>query len=278
MSAHVDRIDTSPEEIADALGIHRPTPEQAAVIAGPTEPTLVLAGAGAGKTETMAARVVWLVANGYARPSEIPGLTFTRKAAQQLSRRIRRRLDALARSPLCIGPGTDPRIAESIRTEDPQISTYHAFAGTLLGSYGLLVPVEPDSRLLTETAAFQLAHDVVSRWESPLTTTSGSAAVTRSVMALAGQLSDHLVTTDDLRTHPDLISTLIATLPGGPRQKEAPTEWLAKTATIQGHRDELADLLDAAAPRMRAETAPGDGAQLAPAAPGGSGSGGHRGR
>jgi DNA helicase-2/ATP-dependent DNA helicase PcrA len=30
----------------------------------------VIAGAGAGKTETMAARVVWLVANGYARPGE----------------------------------------------------------------------------------------------------------------------------------------------------------------------------------------------------------------
>ena len=97
MTASID-----PAAIADALGIHRPTPEQAEVIAGPTEPTLVLAGAGAGKTETMAARVVWLVANGYARPGEILGLTFTRKAAQQLSRRIRRRLDALARSALCL--------------------------------------------------------------------------------------------------------------------------------------------------------------------------------
>ena len=38
----------TPEQIADALGIHRPTPEQAEVIAGPAEPTLVLAGAGAG--------------------------------------------------------------------------------------------------------------------------------------------------------------------------------------------------------------------------------------
>ena len=128
----------TPDQIADALGIHRPTPEQAEVISGPTEPTLVLAGAGAGKTETMAARVVWLVANGYARPGEILGLTFTRKAAQQLSSRIRRRLEALARSQLCSGPGSAPGIAEAIRTEDPQISTYHAFAGTLLGSYGLL--------------------------------------------------------------------------------------------------------------------------------------------
>ncbi|WP_285172442.1 UvrD-helicase domain-containing protein, partial [Mycobacterium tuberculosis] len=59
-------------------------------------PLLVVAGAGAGKTETMAARVVWLVANGYARPDEILGLTLTRKAAQELGKRIRDRLGTLA--------------------------------------------------------------------------------------------------------------------------------------------------------------------------------------
>ncbi len=48
----------SPADIADALGLHPPTPEQAAVIASPAAPALVVAGAGAGKTETMAARVV----------------------------------------------------------------------------------------------------------------------------------------------------------------------------------------------------------------------------
>ena len=46
-----------------------PTPEQTAVIEAPLEPLLVVAGAGSGKTETMAARVVWLVANGIVRPS-----------------------------------------------------------------------------------------------------------------------------------------------------------------------------------------------------------------
>src|SRR5690625_664982 len=144
--------------------------------------TTLFRSAGAGKTETMAARVVWLVANGYARPGEILGLTFTRKAAQQLSRRIRRRLAALARSPLCTGPAGNGQIAEAIRVEDPQISTYHAFAGTMLGTYGLLLPVEPDSRLLTPTAAFQLAYEVVARWEGPLTTRSGAARVTRDVL------------------------------------------------------------------------------------------------
>ena len=41
----------------------------------------VIAGAGSGKSETMAARLVWLVANGLVRPDRVLGLTFTRKAA-----------------------------------------------------------------------------------------------------------------------------------------------------------------------------------------------------
>ena len=86
----------SPAELSDALGLFAPTAEQAAVIAAPPGPLVVIAGAGAGKTETMAARVVWLVANGYARPDEVLGLTFTRKAAGQLLRRVRTRLARLA--------------------------------------------------------------------------------------------------------------------------------------------------------------------------------------
>ena len=49
--------------IAAALGQFPPTSEQTAVIEAPLAPALVVAGAGSGKTETMAARVVWLVAN-----------------------------------------------------------------------------------------------------------------------------------------------------------------------------------------------------------------------
>ena len=63
---------------------HVPTAEQVAVIEAPLEPLLVVAGAGSGKTETMAARVVWLVANGFVQPEEVLGLTFTRKAAGEL--------------------------------------------------------------------------------------------------------------------------------------------------------------------------------------------------
>ena len=93
----------SPTELAGALGLHPPTDEQAAVIAAPPGPLVVIAGAGAGKTETMAARVVWLVANGYADPGQVLGLTFTRKAAGQLLRRVRSRLARLAGAGLVPG-------------------------------------------------------------------------------------------------------------------------------------------------------------------------------
>ncbi len=76
----------------DLLSLHPPTPEQAAVIESPLAPAVVIAGAGSGKTETMAARVVWLVANRLVRPDQVLGLTFTRKAAAELGKRIRRRL------------------------------------------------------------------------------------------------------------------------------------------------------------------------------------------
>src|SRR3954464_8156524 len=90
----------TPRVLAVALGLPPPTDEQAAVIAAPALPALVVAGAGAGKTETMAARGVWLVATGQVLPEQVLGLTFTRKAAQQLGLRVRTRLRRLAGSRL----------------------------------------------------------------------------------------------------------------------------------------------------------------------------------
>ena len=74
-----------------------PTAEQSRIISSPLAPRLVIAGAGSGKTATMADRVVWLVANGWVRPEEVLGVTFTRKAAGELATRIRAKLAALQR-------------------------------------------------------------------------------------------------------------------------------------------------------------------------------------
>src|SRR4029453_10972251 len=69
----------TPTELARLLRLPAPTPEQAAIIAAPVEPVLVVAGAGSGKTETMASGGGWLVANGDAHPDQSPGVSLTLK-------------------------------------------------------------------------------------------------------------------------------------------------------------------------------------------------------
>src|SRR3712207_2764602 len=119
----------TPQALAATLGLPPPTEEQAAVIAAPARPALVVAGAGAGKTETMAARVVWLVATGEVLPEQVLGLTFTRKAAQQLGARVRSRLRRLAGSRLLdeIDPSGERRGAGL--PAGPGGSPYPTYAG-----------------------------------------------------------------------------------------------------------------------------------------------------
>ena len=102
----------SPAQLAMLLGLPEPTGEQAAVIAAPLEPLAVIAGAGSGKSETMAARLVWLVANGMVAPERVLGLTFTRKAAAELGQRVRTRLAGLRRAGLAGGPAAPPGPAQ----------------------------------------------------------------------------------------------------------------------------------------------------------------------
>ena len=94
-----------PGQLARLLGLPEPTAEQAEVISAPLEPLAVIAGAGSGKSETMAARLVWLVANGMVRPERVLGLTFTRKAAAELGQRVRARLAGLRRAGLDVTGG-----------------------------------------------------------------------------------------------------------------------------------------------------------------------------
>lgn len=115
----------SARDIADLLGRPSPTDEQVAVIEAPLEPVLVVAGAGSGKTETMAARVVWLIANGLVEPEDVLGLTFTRKAAGELSSRVQARLGQLARAQ---GRST----ADLDLLARPTIATYNAYAASLV--------------------------------------------------------------------------------------------------------------------------------------------------
>ncbi|MFR9732149.1 ATP-dependent helicase [Saccharopolyspora sp. MS10] len=245
----------SPQRIAQGLGLHPPTPEQAAVIAAPAEPALVVAGAGAGKTETMAARVVWLVANGFVTPEHVLGLTFTRKAARQLADRVRARLRRLAGSGLLDEVDPGGALRAQVLAEEPTVLTYHAYAGRLVGEHGLRIPVEPGARLLTETAAWQLAHRVVSTWTEDLDTDKVPVTVTGYLLSLAGELAEHLVTPDRLHEHAERLCRLIEDAPRAKRQRAELPKDLAKIIAAQRLRAALLPLLDAYQQRKRREAA-----------------------
>nr|WP_307817606.1 UvrD-helicase domain-containing protein [Nocardia acididurans] len=256
----------TPRQLADALGLPPPTDEQAAVISAPPGPTLVVAGAGAGKTETMAARVVWMVANGVVEPDQVLGLTFTRKAAQQLTTRIRTRLARLAGAPLVRDIDPTGRLRALLTGSEPEISTYHSYAGRLLTEYGLLLPVEPTATLLTQTQLWQLAYRVVSTWDGDLDTDRSPVGVTEAVLALSGQLAEHLVEPHQLASAHRELERLVHTLPAGPRQKGGPKKALLDLLQVQHERIALLPLVDHLHQELRRRGALDFGAQMSLAA------------
>ncbi len=191
-------IDT-PEQLRDLLGVDWTfSDQQFAAITAPLEPAVVIAGAGSGKTAVMAARVVWLVATGRVAPSQILGLTFTTKATAELQKRIR---DSLRVAGLLPEPG--PRADEvEEEVEEPTVATYHSYAAALLTEHGLRIGHEPDTRLIADASRYQLAARAVQRHTQPVEQLSDHPpTVVQNLLALDGQLSEHLVTPDELRRH-----------------------------------------------------------------------------
>ena len=145
------RLDSA-ADLIDALGISF-SDQQLEAITAPLEPGVIIAGAGSGKTTVMAARVVWLVGTGAVRPEEVLGLTFTRKAAAELSQRVR---NALLRAGVIADRGVD-------ESGEQLIMTYDAFAGRLVAEHGLRLGYEADPTLISGATRYRLASRVVRR-------------------------------------------------------------------------------------------------------------------
>jgi DNA helicase-2/ATP-dependent DNA helicase PcrA len=234
----------SAAQIAAALGGPPPTPEQAAVIEAPLRPLLVVAGAGSGKTETMASRVVWLVANGHVEPDQVLGLTFTRKAASELSDRIGRRLRQLQR----VGLWTPPELEDGAEVlgGTPTVSTYHSYAGRLVREHALRLGIEPEARLLSEAAAWQYAAEVTESYDGPLEQirTSGGAApalstVVGAVTSIAGEMAEHLLEVDALDRFLGEVADRVGALPSGGKASSVPAPVRDVLRTLEGRRQIL---------------------------------------
>ncbi|KHL01667.1 ATP-dependent DNA helicase [Sinomonas humi] len=233
----------SPEELADLLGQHRPTEQQAQIISSPLTPRLVVAGAGSGKTATMADRVVWLVANGLVRPDEILGVTFTRKAAGELSARIRAHLAKLARASRHHGLDLAP---EALDTEamEPTVSTYHSFANAVVQDHGLRIGIERDAVLLGSAQSWQLASTVVEAYDGEIWDGfPAKSTLVGAVMKLSGECAEHLQEPDDVAAWLAEEASRLATLPLASGGGRGPASAAAKLVSTLRSRAAVAELV-----------------------------------
>ncbi len=120
----------------DAALFGQLNPQQLAAVMHGDTPLLVLAGAGSGKTLTLAARVARLVIDG-ADPNRLLLLTFSRRAAQEMNARAGRLLhQALGLRATQAAPSL------------PWAGTFHAIGARLLREYAASVGLPPNFSII----------------------------------------------------------------------------------------------------------------------------------
>lgn len=191
----------TPAQLFTALGEkHMPTDQQEKVITAPLKPTLVVAGAGSGKTATMSARVTYLVASGQVDPSQVLGLTFTRKATHELRERIENRLGQLYRYPGWTPSSSNDTQELTAVAGEATVATYNSFAGALVREWGLEVGLETDTAVLTPASSWQIMYELMENWgqefEEPF---SSLDSATELALQVANSLNENLLSVDEAR-------------------------------------------------------------------------------
>jgi DNA helicase-2/ATP-dependent DNA helicase PcrA len=148
------------------------------------EPLLVIAGAGTGKTKTLAHRVAHLIVNGM-EPQRILMLTFSRRAAEEMSTRVRRIIEEI--------PGDS-------YTRLPWSGTFHAMGARLIGEYAEDIGLNRSFTIIDQPDAADLMNLVredlgFSAKESPFPTKNTCLSIysfaMNSQMPLKEVLADH---------------------------------------------------------------------------------------
>jgi DNA helicase II / ATP-dependent DNA helicase PcrA len=119
-------------------------PEQRRAVTYGDGPLLIVAGAGTGKTTVITQRVAWLIAQGKAESDEILTVTFTDKAAGEMSERVDKLLP--------------------LGYLDLWISTFHSFCQRVLQDHAVDIGLSGDFKLLDQTSQWLLIRQHLDRF------------------------------------------------------------------------------------------------------------------
>lgn len=102
-----------------------------------SEPCLIKAGAGTGKTYTIVEKIAYLINNNICKPSEILCLTFSNEATNHLKQKVNEKLKT---------------------SSEITIKTFHSFCANILKEIGHLIKINPDFEILLPDDAKVLLH------------------------------------------------------------------------------------------------------------------------
>jgi len=212
----------SPDDLVALMGLPF-SGEQLNAITAPLRPSLIVAGAGTGKTTVMAARVVWLVGTGQVEPGQVLGLTFTRRAAGELRQRV---AAALARLPL------------PVDDDAPSVFTYDAFVATLLAGQGARLGAEGTGRLMTGAEPYRLADQAVDDpgFDPVVLRAASLSTLADRVMKLDQQMAGHLAEPETVEAQS---LDFVRACSGAPGHRGGQYADVVKAADIATRRAEL---------------------------------------
>src|SRR6201993_3311252 len=140
--AHPEKLNAAQRK---AVTYGEPLPEKKGFASGPL---LILAGAGTGKTDTLAHRVAHLVIHGV-DPARILMLTFTRRAALEM----RRRAHEIAKKALNEALGG---VSQTITQRLSWTGTFHSIGNRLLRHYAKHLKLDPQFSVMDRTDSADL--------------------------------------------------------------------------------------------------------------------------
>ncbi len=128
------------------LNLSRLNPPQREAVLHADGPLLVLAGAGSGKTSTMSYRIAHLIAERHVPARNILGLSFTRKAAEELKDRVKKLVKSVA------GPKAGSGVT---------VTTFHSLCVRILRAYSDKIGFQKNFTILDRNDQVDILREIL---------------------------------------------------------------------------------------------------------------------